>query len=104
MKINIFNIKIKKKLKKENFQLKSNFYWKIVLCIMFLMILGSFIFGFFLSMKTNREAVLLNEDISRQTDMARKERIEKVLEYFSEREKKSADILNPSSSIVDPSL
>lgn len=104
MNINIFKIKIKKKLRKENFQPNQNFYWRIIFLLAFLMILASFIFGLYFFMKTNKETSFIEENISEQADLVRKEKIEKVLKYFSEREKKSNDILNASSPVVDPSL
>jgi len=104
MKINIFKIKIKKKFGKENFKPSPNFYWKIILWVMFLMILASFAFGLYLFMKINKETASLETNIGGQGDIIREERIDKVLEYFSEREKESIKVLNSVSPIIDPSL
>ncbi|MFA5792070.1 MAG: hypothetical protein WC884_03480 [Candidatus Paceibacterota bacterium] len=102
MKIEIF--KIKKKFKKGGFHINPNIGWKFILFLVFFMIIISIIFGFYLFYKTNEEFVIPSTGIKVQDKIVKKERLEKVLEYFFEREKKSAVILNSPSSIVDPSL
>lgn len=102
MKIEI--LKIKKKFKKGGFHTNPNIGWRIILFLVFFMIVISIIFGFYLFRKTNKEFVISNTEIKVQDNIVKKERLEKVLEYFSEREKKSTLILNSPSPIVDPSL
>jgi len=54
-------------------------------------------------MKINDASVLSVPGASEQ-ETIKKERIDKILEYFSEREKKSIEIINSPSPIIDPSL
>jgi len=103
MKIEI--LKMKKSFKKGGFHTNPNIGWEFILCIAFVIILASFIFGFYLFKKTNEEFIIpITDTNGGQVEMVKKERIKNVLEYFSEREKKSIEILNSPSPIVDPSL
>ena len=104
MQIQIFKKQKTKKIKKENFKINVDFYWKLILSMAFLLIMVSFVFGFYLFRQINKEQILSTSGGSDTALTMEKKRIEKVLEYFSEREKKSADILNSPSSVVDPSL
>ncbi len=94
---------MKKKFKKGGSGIKPDLYWKYILLVTLLLFLASCVFGLLLFMKINKGPVLPNIDNSRQ-DMVKKERIDKALQYFGEREKKSAEILNSPSPIIDPSL
>ena len=69
----------------------------------FVLILASCAFGLYLFMKISNESVAPVINVGKQ-DTIKKERLNKVLEYFSEREKKSIEILNSPSPIIDPSL
>ncbi len=84
--------------------LNINFYWELAVCLVLLVVLFSFLFGYRFFMRINEEFVLeVNSDNS-QVETVKKERIEKVLEYFSLRKQKSSQILNSPAPIVDPSL
>ncbi|HAS80949.1 MAG: hypothetical protein UR25_C0003G0111 [Candidatus Nomurabacteria bacterium GW2011_GWE1_32_28] len=96
-------LKKKKKFIKRNIEKKIDFFWKSILCIMFILIISSFVFGLYLFLKTNEELILLVEKNDTQ-ELVKKEDINSVLDYFKEREKKSVEILNSPSPIVDPSL
>lgn len=107
MKTEIF--KIKKSLKKGVFHVNPNIGWGLTLSLAFILILLFFIFGFYLFTQTDKELTLLSTQIAETTPKGQikivtKEQIEKVLEYFSAREKKSTQILNSYSPVVDPSL
>ncbi|MFA6273717.1 MAG: hypothetical protein WC662_00985 [Candidatus Paceibacterota bacterium] len=102
MEIKFF--KNKKSFKKDIFQINPNYFWVVILFFMLLAIIGAFIFGAQLFNKTNQEIVSQIENIRGQIETVKKERIEKVLKYFSEREIKSNDIINFPLSIIDPSL
>lgn len=103
MKIEFF--KIKKSFKKGGFHTNPNISWGIVLCLALVLIGSFFIFGYYLFTLTDKEFVVLDSDIENgQTRIVTKERIDKSLEYFSERVKKSIQILNSPAPIVDPSL
>lgn len=102
MKINLF--KKENSFKRKNFQFNPNFYWKIVVGFALLMIIFSFFFGSNLFNQINQEPILAATNNSGQVPMVDQNRIEKVLNYFSEREKKSTEILNSPAPVVDPSL
>ncbi len=102
MKINLF--KKEKSFKKKDFTFHSNLYWRIILLGTTIIILLSFIFSYHLFIQINQDPVLLIENNSGQLPLVNKDRIDKVLNYFSEREKKSIEILNSPAPIVDPSL
>lgn len=101
--MNLNFLKKKKKFKKGGTGIKPDLYWKYILFMTFFLILISCIFGLYLFLKMNSESTVSVTDVSGQ-DTIKKERINKVLEYFSEREKKSTEILNSPSPIIDPSL
>jgi cell shape-determining protein MreC len=96
-------LKRKKKFRKGGLGIKPDLYWRYILYVTFVLIILSFAFGFYLFMRINKEPNLSVASVNRG-DLIKKERIDKVLEYFKEREKKSAEILNSPSLIVDPSL
>jgi len=89
---------------KENFWLNINFYWKFTVCFLFAVILFSSFFGYYLFMQINKEPVLSLSGTSPKVETVKKERMEKVLEYFSIRKQKSNQILNYPAPVSDPSL
>jgi cell division protein FtsW (lipid II flippase) len=102
IKINLF--KKEKSFKKKDFTFHSNFYWRIILLCTTIIIILSFIFSYNLYIQISEEPVLPIENNDGQFPLVNKDRIDKVLNYFSEREKKSIEILNSPASVVDPSL
>jgi len=102
MQIKFF--KRKKSFKKGGLGTSPEFFWDILLFIALAIIILSFIFGFFLFRKINRDTILAVDSISEKSQTINKERIDKILQYFSDREKKSAEILSFPASVVDPSL
>ena len=96
--------KIKKSFRKGGFHTNPNISWEIVLGLALVLILASFIFGFYLFTQVSRESVLPTTDSDKQIPMVDESRLEKALDHFSERERKSAEILNSSVPVVDPSL
>jgi len=96
-------LKKKKKFRKGGMGIKPDFYWKYILYITFTLIVIFCAFGLYLFLEINDKSTVPVVDISEQ-NVIKKERFEKVLEYFKEREKKSAEILNSPSPIIDPSL
>ena len=96
-------LKKKKVFKKVDRDINPDFYWKSILGVTFFIIIASLIFGFLLFTKTNKDLVLPVINTNEQ-EIVKKERIEKVLQYFKESEKKSNNILNSPSPLVDPSL
>ena len=97
-------LKKKKKIKKENFKIDAGFYWNIILLLAFILIICAFVFGFFVFQKINKGEEIVTDISSENVNIVKKQRIDKVLEYFTDREKRSIDILNSPSPVVDPSL
>jgi hypothetical protein len=102
MKINFF--KKENKFKKENFRLNFNFYWELAIFITFILMLVSLSFGYYVFKQINQEPDLQTLQGSEQYPKINKDRIDKVLLYFSEKENKSNTILNSGVPVVDPSL
>lgn len=102
MKITLF--KKENSFKKKDFTFHPNLYWKIVLISAVIIILLSFIFSYRLFVQINQEPVLSFTNENGQLPIVNEDRIEKVLNYFSEIEKNSNQILNSPSPVVDPSL
>jgi len=93
-----------KSFKKQNFIFNPNLYWGLAICVMFFAAFIFTLFGYYLFKKVNKEPVLKESDIRGQMETIKKERIDKVLEYFSLREQRSSQIINSPSPIIDPSL
>ena len=104
MQIKLFKKEKNFQNKKESFWLDINLYWKFAVCFIFLVAVGAYFFGYYLFVKINEESDFGVTADKGQTQTVKKERIDKVLQYFSEREKKSAEILNSPAPIIDPSL
>lgn len=96
--------KIKKSYKKENFKVNPNIYWEILVIFSLLAIIISFIFSYNLFIQTNKNNVGILKNDNGKTVNTEKERIKNALDYFSQREKKSTEILNSPVPVVDPSL
>lgn len=102
MKIELF--KIKKSFKKESFSVNPNTYFRFVVLIAFAVILVGFGFGFYAFKELGGESVEKKDKSGGITELTKKEKIDKVLEYFTERDRKSIEIINSPAPIVDPSL
>lgn len=97
-------LKREKKFRKGGFHTNPNIGWELVLFLALLIAGALFAWGtlMFLDMSKEIKAPSLGEDAGK-TEVD-KERIEKVLEYFRAREKKSREIISTPAAIVDPSL
>ncbi len=104
MEIKFFKKEKNFKKEKESLWLDMNFYWELSVCLIFLVALTSLFFGYYFFAQINKESVLETGSTSGKVETVKKERIEKVLEYFSLRKQKSAQILNSPVLVVDPSL
>ena len=102
MKIKIF--KFKKSFRKGGLHTNPDVYWNILQGMALLVVIWSAFFGFSLFSKINKEFTLSGGDAGNQTGTTSRERIDKVLEYFSDRKNKSDGILNSPSPVIDPSL
>lgn len=96
--------KKEKNFKKSRSRLSPNIFWKISIFVVFIVVILSSFFGYYLFMKTTEEFVLEEVGVSGPADTIKKERIQKSLDYFSLREKKSNEILNFPAPVSDPSL
>ncbi len=95
--------KREKTFKKEHSSLNMNFYWQLAIYGIFAMIPVLLFIGYKFFMKLNQEYIPSRENMSGER-IIKKERINKVLEYFSSRKQKSNQIINFPSPVVDPSL
>jgi hypothetical protein len=102
MKIKIF--KNKKKFKKGGFHANPNIGWEIILYITLCLAAFALVSGAYLFMRTNREPLAPVVGSGSHIKIVKKDRIGKVLQYFSLREKKSAEILKSPPPFIDPSL
>ena len=105
MKIELSKLfKKEKKFNKKEFIFNVYFYWKLAIFFAFFLVIVSFVFGYYLFVKINKEPDLSADLGGGQIPTIDKNRIDEVFRIFSEREKKSAEILNSSAPVVDPSL
>lgn len=102
MKINF--PKIKKHFKKESFEISPEKYWQLLVLLFFAVLVLSFVSSYNLYQGINKEDAIFGENNIGKAEKDKKDKINKVLKYFEEREKKSIEILNSENSIVDPSL
>ena len=103
MKINIKFSKPKKSFKKHGLLFAPEFYWEIIIYSVFTLAIASFIFGYYFFTQINKETVP-TEDTPNRKGIIKTEKLEKALEYFSERQKKSFEILNSPIPVTDPSI
>lgn len=96
-------LKKKKKFIKGGTGIKPDLYWRYIVFFTFMLIILFFAFGLYFFIKIDNKLIPLNTNVGEQEGI-KKERIDKALEYFTERENKSIEILKSSSPIVDPSL
>ncbi len=102
MEIKFF--KKEKKFKKGNSEFNVKPFWKLAVLFMFIVALLSFFFGYYLFVQINKEPVPITSSGGNQAEVIKKDRIDKVLEYFSKREEKSIQILNSPAPVIDPSF
>ena len=93
----------KRKFRKGGLGIKPDLYWKYLLYMTFTLILLSCAFGLYLFIEVNKEPIPTVMNVNKK-EITEEERLTKALEYFSEREKKSIEILDFPSPIIDPSL
>jgi|GEM_PF-950982 len=96
-------LKGQKKFKKRDVYIRPDLYWQIAVYVVALSALASAIFGHFVFQKVNRE-IDTSSNSSSIKKIVDKERLDKALEYFELREKRSVEILQKPSPFVDPSV
>ena len=101
--MNLKFLKKKKKFKKGGLGIKPDLYWQYILLATFILIILASVFSLYIFWEVNNASTLSVLNTGEQ-EAIKKERIDKVLEYFQERGKKSLEIINSPSPIIDPSL
>lgn len=101
MEIKLF--KTKKNFKKKSTEPDPGFYWKLIISLVFVLIVASFVFGYYMFIQVKEDLSALPENFGKK-QLIDKKRIDKVFEYFSLREKKSTEIINSFPPTVDPSI
>lgn len=97
--------KKKKKFTKEGFAVNPSFYWRFILTLAFFIVALSFLFGFYLLNQLNKPFVPSSDSISGvNAEATSKERLDKILEYFQNREIISEEIIKEPTNIKDPSI
>ena len=101
-----FKFKKQKNYKKvkEGVLLHTHRYWEAAVFCMCGVTLLSILFGYYLFMGINQDSTSTTGNVPPQNETIKKERIDKVLEYFSMREQKSNQILNSAAPVADPSV
>ena len=102
MKIKLF--KKQNNFKKKDFVFHLNFYWRIIILCAIVMVFSSFLFGYRFFVKINQRPVSQFTNKESMADALNQNNILKALNYFSEKERRSNEILNSPSMVVDPSL
>jgi len=97
-------LKKRNNFNKRKSSINPSLYWKLIILITFIAIVLASVFGYYLFTKINQETVLPTVSDTNQVGTVNKDLIEKVLNYFSEREQKSTQIINSPAPVVDPSL
>ncbi len=104
MEIKFFKKEKSFKKDKENLWLNIDIYWAIALYLMFVVFFISLFFGYNLYTQINKEPILSEDIDASGIKTIKKERIDKLLEYFSKRDIKSQQIINSPAPVIDPSL
>ncbi len=97
-------LRLKKKFKKSEHQPNPDFYWRIILAIFSILILSSFVFGAYLFFAVNEGDFSSTIIYTEQSQKISKERMGKVLDFFTNRSDKSKQILNSPALESDPSI
>ena len=97
-------LKIKKTFRKGGLHINPDVFWNILQGTAFVLVISSFIFGFYLFYKIEKGFVLPTQSTDNKTQSIDMERINKILELFSQKKEKSTKITNSPSPIVDPSI
>ena len=103
IKINLNIFKKKKVFKKGGLHTNPDVYWNILQALAFLLIALSLVFGYYIFKMIDKEFIVLNTNPDGETKSISKDRIEGALQYFSEKAKKSKEILSSPSPVIDPS-
>ncbi|MCX6757338.1 MAG: hypothetical protein NTZ44_00410 [Candidatus Nomurabacteria bacterium] len=105
MDLKFFTIKKKINLIKKKKIFNPLIHWNISLYVFFISIAISSVFGFYLFLQVNKALDLVSVNKENPTiHKVNVKGIQKVLDLFSNNEKRSTDILANPSNITDPSI
>lgn len=103
MILKIFKNK-QKKIQKGKPKVNPDFFWKIIFYFGFVLTVLAFMFGFWVFKNVNHNLELPNIEEVGPSKSIKKDRIDKVLKVFDDREIESSSIINTPNYIIDPSL
>ena len=90
--------------KKDNPAIDPNVYWRVMLFLVLFIVLVSLGLGFYLVKEVNKEPETPLSYQSLDGKISKKGRIDAVLEYYANKEKKSDEIKSSTEPIIDPSI
>ena len=97
-------LKFEKKFKKKEHQPDPDFYWRIIFGVTAVLVLSGVVFAGYLMKQINQQDFSLSLEYGGEARKISNDRIDKVLQYFTNRENKSKDILVLPSPKRDPSI
>src|SRR3989338_6354260 len=103
MALDLKFLKPNKRFQKKKGWARPEFYWQGILLLALASALGFAIFAFYLFRKISGETAVSSPLADQQAEMIKKERIQKALDYFAQRAKKSENIINSPAPLTDPS-
>ncbi len=103
MKLNLNFLKKKKSFKKGGLHISPDVYWSIIQLSSLVLILGAFAFSFYLFKQINDGLASSALNTTNPTNSISKDRLEKVLQYFDDKNTISIQTINSPSLVVDPS-
>ncbi len=104
MNLKFLKFKEKKVFKKGSDEINPNPFWNVVLMFTAIMIVFAFSFTFLVFQKVNKEVDASSSGVGSEAAVLPKERLDKILQYFQEKEEKSKEIFNAPAPVIDPSL
>ena len=102
--MNIKFFKKEKSFQKKDFALNPDFYWKIALLVAAAVISVSLVLGYFLFTQIEHKSSKSVASETNQIPSVDPDLMKKVLNYFSDRQTNSTQIINSPAPVVDPSL
>ncbi|MBY0376468.1 hypothetical protein K2P96_00645 [Patescibacteria group bacterium] len=103
MKLEFFKKKAKV-FKKGGFHTNPDVAWEIVVYLALALIIAVLAYSIFFFRDIDKGFSVPDTDVTEQSKAVGKDRIDKVLKFFSDREDKTNQILSSPAPFVDPSL
>lgn len=103
MKISLHLPQKKKVYKKQNFSASLDLCWNAVLFAFFTVVIASFVFGFYMYIRVNKEP-FYSPHVSVELPEAEHAKLNRALSHFNELEAKSAEIKTAPAAMRDPSI